>query len=465
MKKNDKKQHTLFKLDQLVENYEKDRDLSISENINFRNVLLKENETNNLLGIAHKSGFRPITRYSLPDFYYDLLKNISHTETKLINEGKLELEHYLYQQIQKKAVNGPLKEQMNEYVTLIYAQNNAAPHWNKSSELAQHTVNDIIFEECLNKGINSFNILTKIFSPEQFLNAEKRNKTQNNKFYTLNLYEALTLHMLAASPNEIKPFLDLHTILKELGATIDYKKIKTLKLISPYAVRYDALLTINDENINNLTLSANFSNSKAEAYTLKDFVHYYEEKEVLNKLILKGNYASVKDSKNKLIKNNSWVEVNHLISEDIKDEFKTQFTKNFQNNFNKITPLLHYQCLNTLENDNINLLSLPEKFKQTNGQPYTLKEYSRDIFLLKSLVSIVNKGYGEDLEGKTYNNLKEFKAYLITHNFLENVQSMLHNNIDTNNNKKNGQIPWSVISLELKLADIPSLQSTNKLKI
>lgn len=454
-----KKPNTLITLDKMIEVYEAEMDYNLSTKNNYKKILLNEKDCNNLFGIKNQNGSKNLTRYSLPDFYYDLVKHISVIESKLISKGELKLEHYLYQQVQKKAVVPQLQDQLNLYSTLIYAQNNGAIHWNKSRLIKKEKKDEIIFNECVERGITSFNILSKIFSPEDFLNSISYGENGKDNKFSLNLQEHLLLNIIYKEIKEAQPLIDVFHALENLGSKIDYNKIFNLSLFRPKYIDIESLIALKDKTLEDHFLSDEYMDSFNKPYILKNYVKSNCEKDSLKSIFRSKNLDLITSYKEKLINNGIWKEVSHLFIKDIEVLLK----KNLKNIFNKLPANLHYYALTTIDNDKVNNLALPEMYQQANFQPYTLLEFSRDYFLTQCLFDIFTKEIGKGLAGETYTTIKEFKEYLVQNNLLENVNKMIQDNCHENNNDT--KIQWSIISIEMKISHIINNNNKNKTKI
>lgn len=454
-----KKTNTLITLDRMIKDYEDEMDYNLSTKNNYKKILLNEKDCNNLFGIKNQNGSQNLTRYSLPDFYYDLAKHISVIEAKLISKGELNLEHYLYQQVQKKAVVPQLQDQLNVYSTLIYAQNNGATHWNKSHLIKKEKKDEIIFNECVERGITSFNILSKIFSPEDFLNSVSYGENDKDNKFSLNLQEHLLLNIIYKEIKEAQPLVDVFHALKNLGSKIDYNKIFNLSVFRPKYMTIESLLALEDKTLENHCLSNDYIDSFNKPYILKNYVESNCAKDSLKSIFRSKDLDLITSHKEKLINNGIWKEVSHLFIKDMEVLLK----KNLKNIFNKLPANLHYYALTTIDNDKVNNLVLPEIYQQANCQPYTLLEFSRDCFLTQCLFDIFTKEIGKGLEGETYTTIKEFKEYLVQHNLLENIDKMIQDNRQDNNS--NNKIQWSMISIEMKISHIINNNNKNKNKI
>jgi hypothetical protein len=257
--------YTLTLLNQYRNDYEKEHTIDKED---FIKILTKESACDQYVGIRTPNNPVNLKRFSLNDFYYDLLVSFSPVEKKLIQKEQCSNPPYLYSAIQQKLKVSQLESEFYYHTTLIYAELDIGEHWNHSKYLTHEQKNNIIFTELFNQNnITSYHKLTKIFTPDDFVNAAYTlsNHTYNlqeyclfkiltdrtNKFYKhQSMYEAL---------NHLPFKSNLNNIFKESFSQtikIDKNIIPEQENITNYSnvlkVRLFNLKRLNDDTINNI---------------------------------------------------------------------------------------------------------------------------------------------------------------------------------------------------------------------
>lgn len=341
-----------YNVNYLIDNkwvVEKDK-MSFTE---IKKILLEESFADNYLGINGK-----IKRFSLPDFYFDLMIQIHSVESKLIQEKLLQPNHYLYQQIQKKNKVIELQDQTNFYTTLIYAQCNAAEHWNKSSELSKDVIDNLIFKEIIYNADNGYKILSKIFTQYQFEQAVKTSNTNPDKKMNLKeeiLYKLYTCDSLF-NINKFNNYSWGLKLLDKMHFEVDISKMFNMK--NYHKIKYFNFTLSEFKEKGNIEVPYSFNKKDTHNLSLLTISKLNHFNDNILKLF-KG------DTKNALgLDFQPHEDIQSFVQEFIKDdvllEFLPFFTKNKMNN--AIDP--HIKDLWTYVNL---LLVVPDK-------DYTLKK-------------------------------------------------------------------------------------------
>lgn len=285
----------------------------------FKKVLLNNDACCKLLGMKDSKGTRHLTRYSLPDFCYDLLTYISSTELKLMQEDKIQPAHFLYQNIIKKLDIPELDRDFSLTTTMIYAQNDIAPHWNRVSQLTEEQINEVIIEDCYSKGISSFNILSNVFNPHHFIHATETKKLNSTQEISYSLSEKILCAALTNSTvkfNQHKLMLDT---LHELGAKENYNKIQYI--IDLKNINYSSLIAMNNSELENTLFPIKLSNKYSQNFSLLEIVKLNYVANSLNNC-LSGKKSIGFDSKN-------YTTLLELIAHFKEDQFLNKHMGNF----------------------------------------------------------------------------------------------------------------------------------------
>lgn len=437
----------------------------VVRHMNYRKILLNQNDCDEYLGTPNKNKPFIHKRYSLQDFYYDFLTHIGPMETKLFKENKLEDNHYLFNSIMGKLKVPALSEQFNGIVSLIYAQGDIHPHWNRVSLLKKETIDEIIFKECLHGGINAFNKLSKVFSPEQFLNAIN---TENKNY---NLSECLILKASTHTLKNAQPLIDTVSCLSLLGQKVDYKKIKEDILLNYADINYFVLHSLNDPKINSFLL-----NSKAKkqynggTYKLLDSARDTYLVEQWNRCVagksvtdLNGNtYTNLPDFKVYLVINNLWNNIEEKVVNNIHNQFQQLLKNNDKSNSTIIikdfTKKISFYELDFVNPKLLNKMIVYDY--KTEGYNYSFVELVKHHIVVQSLFDMFK---GRDVQiNLPFKNLDEGKIYITNINKLDNICALMVAHADTldNDHKK----AWRFLAMQLKI-DNKNDVTVKKLKI